>query len=240
MKDKIFKIPIEKQFEFDEGVASVFDDMLSRSIPFYHEAQDIVKYITCKFVSSSGKDTAKVYDLGCSTASTLLNIEASLVKGSAELIGIDNSPAMIRQAQNKIDALSSNISLYCDDILSFDYKSADIFLSNYTLQFIRPLEREKFISKLFNTLNDGGILLFSEKLISEDRKLNKLLIDYYHQFKEKNGYSKYEIMQKREALENVLVPYSETENISMLKNCGFSHCETLFRWGNFATFIAYK
>ena len=29
MKDKVFEKPIEKKFEFDEAVASVFDDMLS-------------------------------------------------------------------------------------------------------------------------------------------------------------------------------------------------------------------
>ncbi len=240
MKDKIFKKPIEKQFEFDEGVASVFDDMLSRSIPFYQEAQDIVKYITCKAISASNKNKMIVYDLGCSTASTLLNIEASVSDDKATLIGIDNSVAMIKQAKNKVNVLSSSVKLYCDDILSFGYKTADIFLSNYTLQFIRPLDREQFISKLSNKLDADGIFLFSEKLISEDKRLNKLLIDYYHQFKEKNGYSKYEIMQKREALENVLVPYSEAENISMLKKCGFRHCEVIFRWGNFATFIAYK
>jgi tRNA (cmo5U34)-methyltransferase len=47
-------------------------------------------------------------------------------------------------------------------------------------------------------------------------------------------------MQKREALENVLVPYSEEENILMAKNAGFSHCEVLLRWANFCTFIAIK
>ena len=45
-------------------------------------------------------------------------------------------------------------------------------------------------------------------------------------------------MQKREALENVLVPYSEEENIKMALHNGFSHCEVIFRWANFATFIA--
>ncbi|MDR3346472.1 MAG: carboxy-S-adenosyl-L-methionine synthase CmoA, partial [Campylobacteraceae bacterium] len=37
MKDRVFTKPISKQFEFDEAVASVFDDMLGRSIPFYAE-----------------------------------------------------------------------------------------------------------------------------------------------------------------------------------------------------------
>ncbi len=70
--------------------------------------------------------------------------------------------------------------------------------------------------------------------------LNKDLIECYYDFKKEQGYSEYEIMQKREALENVLVPYSEDENIKMVKNCGFSHSEVLFRWANFATFIAIK
>ena len=42
MKDKVFQKPIAKKFEFDEAVASVFDDMLSRSVPFYDEVRKLV------------------------------------------------------------------------------------------------------------------------------------------------------------------------------------------------------
>lgn len=47
-------------------------------------------------------------------------------------------------------------------------------------------------------------------------------------------------LKKREALENVLIPYTEDENKKMIKDAGFKHCETLFKWVNFATFIAIK
>ena len=77
-------------------------------------------------------------------------------------------------------------------------------------------------------------------MISEDKTLNKELIDCYYDFKKEQGYSAYEIMQKREALENVLVPYTAQENIEMARRCGFRHCEVIFRWANFATFIALK
>lgn len=240
MKDKVFTAPITKQFEFDDNVASVFDDMLSRSIPFYKEAQDITRFLTCNHIERCEKSDMVVYDLGCSTASTLLNIESSLTKKDTKLIGLDNSQAMIEQAKRKVEAFGSNIVLCLDDILEFDYQDADVFISNYTLQFIRPLVREKFVKKICDSLDEGGIFLFSEKLISENKMLNKILIDHYHDFKEQNGYSSYEIMQKREALENVLVPYSEAENINMFRQCGFSHCEVVFRWGNFATFVAFK
>ena len=42
MKDEIFKEPIKKQFEFDKSVASVFDDMISRSVPFYKESSELI------------------------------------------------------------------------------------------------------------------------------------------------------------------------------------------------------
>ena len=37
MKDELFKEKLTKQFEFDKSVASVFDDMINRSVPFYRE-----------------------------------------------------------------------------------------------------------------------------------------------------------------------------------------------------------
>jgi tRNA (cmo5U34)-methyltransferase len=113
-------------------------------------------------------------------------------------------------------------------------------LSNYTLQFIRPLKRDSLISKIYDGLNDDGIFICSEKLICEDSQLNMSLIDEYLSFKLKQGYSNTQIMQKRKALENVLIPYTMDENINMLKNAGFKYVDVIFRWGNFATFFARK
>jgi tRNA (cmo5U34)-methyltransferase len=233
MKDEVFSQPIKKQFEFDADVAAVFDDMLQRSVPFYKE----VIQLTSRFAALYTKEGGRVYDLGCSTASQLLEIERSL-EVPAELVGIDNAEAMLEQAHHKIDAFGSKIRVVNGDILTYPYETADVMISNYTLQFIRPLEREKLVEKICTTLTEGGAFIFSEKVISADKRLNKELIDCYYDFKKEQGYSTYEIAQKREALENVLVPYTEEENITMCRRSGFRHCEVLFRWANFATFIA--
>ncbi len=235
MNDTVFAKPIKKQFEFDTEVAAVFDDMLARSVPFYKESQEITKFFVLKYLQDGGR----VYDLGCSTGSLLLEIDRSL-PFRAELIGLDNSEAMLEQARKKIEAFGADIDVQNADILQFAYQNADLFVSNYTLQFIRPLVREELVKKVYESLNDGGAFIFSEKVISHHPKLNKELIECYYDFKKEQGYSEYEIMQKREALENVLVPYSEDENITMAKNSGFSHCEVVFRWANFATFVAIK
>ena len=43
-----------------------------------------------------------------------------------------------------------------------------------------------------------------------------------------------------EALENVLIPYSQKENLNMLEKAGFKKIESIFKWANFETFIAFK
>jgi len=235
MNDKVFTKPIKKQFEFDEEVAAVFDDMLERSVPFYKESQKITEFFALKNLKEDGV----LYDLGCSTASLLLNIHRSL-EVNAILIGLDNSEAMLAQAKRKCEAYGAKIDVQNADILEYKYGEADVFISNYTLQFIRPLVREELVKKIASSLKKEGVFIFSEKVISHHSKLNKDLIECYYDFKKEQGYSEYEIVQKREALENVLVPYSEEENIKMALNCGFSHCEVVFRWANFATFIAIK
>ncbi len=235
MKDRIFAKTIEKQFEFDDEVAAVFDDMLERSVPFYTEAMRLTQEIALNRLDEG----SLLYDLGCSTATLLLNIERMLCC-DATLIGIDNSKAMLEHAAKKLAIYDSNIMLEEGDVLHYRYQKADVIISNYTLQFIRPLQREKLVRTLADALHNEGRFIFSEKVVSEESRLNKELIDIYYDFKKEQGYSTYEIMQKREALENVLIPYTAQENCEMIRNGGFRSCEVIFRWANFATFVAVK
>jgi len=235
MIDKVFSKPISKQFEFDEEVASVFDDMLDRSVPFYKQMQKL----SISFANSFLKENSKVYDLGCSTASTLIEL-AKNSKYKLDLVGIDNSKAMLEQASKKAKAFGVEIKLLNEDIFDIELKNAKVVFSNYTLQFIRPLSREKLVKKIYNSLEHKGAFIFSEKLVSQNSFLNKQLIDKYYSFKKTQGYSEFEIAQKREALENVLIPYTEDENKKMIKDAGFKHCETIFKYLNFALFIAIK
>ncbi|MFA7611588.1 MAG: methyltransferase domain-containing protein, partial [Sulfurimonas sp.] len=187
MNDKVFTKPIKKQFEFDEEVAAVFDDMLQRSVPFYKESQKITEFFALKQLEEGGV----AYDLGCSTATLLISISRKL-KTVATLVGLDNSEAMLEQARKKCEAFKADIELKYADILEYGYEEADLFISNYTLQFIRPLIREELVKKIAKSLKKGGIFIFSEKIISHHSKLNKDLIECYYDFKKEQGYSEYE------------------------------------------------
>ncbi|MRJ03010.1 MAG: carboxy-S-adenosyl-L-methionine synthase CmoA [Epsilonproteobacteria bacterium] len=234
-EDRLFTKPIKQQFEFNEEVASVFDDMISRSVPFYREVQELTR----ELILHNVQEGALLYDLGCSTGSALIDI-ALHAPFPLHLVGIDSSEAMIERARKKAKGYGVDLEFHLADILDYPYREADLFLAHYTLQFIRPRKRDRFVEEIFRHLKPGGIFIFSEKVISEDRRLDRQLIEIYHQYKRDQGYSDFEIAQKREALENVLVPYTVGENEEMVRSAGFSHVEIIFRWANFATFFARK
>jgi len=239
IKDTLFEVDsVEEDFVFSEHVVEVFDDMLDRSIPFYSEViQASAQLLDC--FTHTG-DT--IYDLGCATGTTLLEFSRLLEKRGLKFVGVDNSVAMLDKARLKAELYSKmdSLSFIEKDITQIHHPGAGAFIVNYTLQFIRPLQREAFIQRLYNNLRPGGILLLSEKVISHDRRLNREYIDIYHQFKRSKGYSELEIAKKREALENVLIPFSIDENKSLLKNIGFRSVDTYFQWFNFSSLVAVK
>ncbi len=231
-KDTIFQSPQNKKFEFNQEVASVFDDMLARSIPYYNENLKL-----CVDFIALNAPNGRIYDLGCSTGNMLLALRDK-VKG--ELIGLDTSEAMIANARLKAKAYGADISFVQGDCMQSVFLDSSAFIANYTLQFIRPIHRLELITRIYNALEKGGVLLLSEKMTSTDSSLDKQMIEYYHHYKSQNGYTKSEIATKREALENVLVPYSLEENITLLRKGGFQSIEVLFKWVNFGTLIAKK
>lgn len=234
MKDMVFCNENKKQFEFDESVACVFDDMLDRSIPLYEQNIQFLANLIYKLYPQN----AVIVDLGCSTANTLLALYKK--NQNYTLYGYDNAKAMLKMAQEKSSAYGANLQLFNADILSLNIPTCDILIANYMLQFIRPIKRDMLVKNIYNGLNDEGYFIFSEKIICDDKKLHKILIDLYMDFKKQNGYSEFEISQKREALENVLVPYTEEENKQMIFNAGFSDINILLKWGNFCTYLAKK
>jgi tRNA (cmo5U34)-methyltransferase len=234
-KDQVFTEKISKKFEFDEAVASVFDDMLSRSVPFYDEVRKLV----IALILSEQSDGRRVLDLGSSTAKFLLDLHSKM-DTKMQLKGLDNSQAMLKRAEQKCHAFGADIELELADMLTYEYRDEDVIVANYTLQFIRPMQRIELLKKLYEGLHDDGIFIFSEKVVFEDSKLDKELIDIYYEYKKMQGYSEYEIAQKREALENVLIPFTIEENIQMCKDAGFKQIDTIFQWANFVTFVAKK
>ncbi|WP_292658866.1 carboxy-S-adenosyl-L-methionine synthase CmoA [Nitratifractor sp.] len=235
-KDRVFQEAPGKKFEFDETVAAVFDDMLNRSVPYYEEVMELI----VRLILSREKEGLRILDLGTSTARLLLALH-NTAASPLTLRGVDNSPAMIDRARKKCAAFGAeSIELIEGDLRTFPIEGEDVVVANYTLQFIRPMDRPALVRRIYEGLNEGGEFYFSEKVVFEDRYLDKAMIDIYYDYKRRQGYSDYEISAKREALENVLIPFTIEENIRLCREAGFTHVDTIFQWANFATFRAKK
>lgn len=236
--DRLFERSGAADFRFDRATAAVFDDMIQRSVPWYGEIQRMTGEIAADFAQPG----TRLFDLGCATGNTLLQLDPVL-DTAVGFVGVDNSADMLAQARGKLQRLQSgrDIELMEADLHGAGVvENASVAVMLLTLQFIRPLQREKVIRRVQEGLNDQGCLILIEKLIFADGLFNRLFIRYYYELKRRRGYSESEIAHKREALENVLVPYRPEENRQLLQDAGFRHVEEFFRWYNFCGLVAVK
>jgi tRNA (cmo5U34)-methyltransferase len=239
-EDRVFQDPLDRiaDFKFNETVAAVFDDMVSRSVPQYAEIQRMLVELGAYFATEG----SNIYDLGCSTGTSLALLQQTLpVK--CGLYGIDSSNEMLDKCRSKLETvgLADVINLKCEDLdRHVSIENASVVMLVLTLMFVRPLNRERLMAEIYRGMNDNGCLLLVEKVLGDGSLFNRLFIERYYSFKRRMGYSELEISQKREALENVLIPYRLQENRDLLLKAGFREVEVFFKWFNFAGFVAVK
>ncbi|MBI3318555.1 MAG: carboxy-S-adenosyl-L-methionine synthase CmoA [Candidatus Omnitrophica bacterium] len=227
-------------FEFDRKVADVFDDMVVRSVPFYRELQCMVVELAKEFFVPGGR----ILDLGCSTGTTLINLYREVGCKAEAAIGYDNSEAMLAKGLEKLErvGLRDQIQLKRGDLTDerLPLERSGVVTMCWVLQFLRPPEREGLIRRIHRGMLEGGALIVIDKVLNSHPVTNRAFVKLYYDYKRRNGYSDEEIVRKREALENVLIPYRMEENLQMFRQAGFEAVEPFFQWYNFAGFLCVK
>ena len=240
VRDEIYADPLAGTglFSFDERVASVFPDMIRRSVPGYPTIVAMTGLLAGRYASPG----SRLYDLGCSLGATTLAMRQNVRHSDCAIIGVDNSAAMLERCRTIIDTDTHDlpVSLVCADLEDVAIEDASVVALNFTLQFVAPEHRDEVICRVCQGLRPGGILVLSEKLTFEDPHLDQLNIELHHQFKRANGYSDLEVAGKRSALENVLVPETLASHRRRIATAGFSSCDVWFQCFNFASLIALK
>jgi tRNA (cmo5U34)-methyltransferase len=247
-KDNIYSQPLEQveSFRFDEKVVSVFSDMIERSVPGYRVMLDMIGVISRQY----SRPHTHCYDLGCSLGASTAAILSSASPHVNMVHGIDNSPSMIAKCQNLLDQHCAQLkqegkdhpafTLQCQDLLETQFLPASVVTLNFTLQFIKPEERCGLLRRISDSLIDGGALILSEKVRLLPDETDERLFNLHHDFKRSRGYSDLEIAQKRNSLENVLIPETIEQHTLRLKEAGFSTVDVWFQCFNFISILAVK
>ena len=230
MKDTVIKT---EKWQFDDEVAKCFDDMLERSIPDYENMRMLCYNIGRHFVKE-GKD---IIDIGCSNGNAALPFVKSF----------DNHFILCDVSESMLDLCKRGFKDYPNvSVINHDLRKglpdadACLVLSILTVQFT-PIEyRHKILSGIYDKLDKDGALIYVEKLLGYNEKIDSILVDEYYSLKTENRYTHEQIQAKRKSLEGVLVPVTEDWNYDLLRKAGFREIECFWRYLNFAGYVAIK
>jgi tRNA (cmo5U34)-methyltransferase len=241
--DKIYEQdPGEKPFRFNEDVAKVFPDMLRRSIPGYAATIEAIGSLAARYVP----ENTNCYDLGCSLGAATIAMRQGIEKSGCRIIAVDTAAAMTQRCREVVAEDDRQFSprtvveIIEDDIRNIKITNASMVVLNYTLQFLAMDDRDTLMQTIHDGLNDGGLLVLSEKVVDENADMEQLLVDLHHEHKRRNDYSALEVSRKRAALDNVLIPETVRAHRDRLTQAGFRHVAVWLRYFNFVSIIAIK
>lgn len=240
-RDRVYALPMEKvgRFTFDEDVVEVFPDMIARSVPGYASVLSMIGVLGRRYLQPN----SNAYDLGCSlgAGSQLLR---DVAPPSTHIYAVDNSKPMIERLRAELledqPPRMARIVPTLADLRQLEMRDSTFVMMNWTLQFIPVDERDRLIGRIFDSLRPQGALMLSEKIVASQPAERDLLIDLHHEFKSSNGYSQLEIAQKRNALDESLVPETSECHQERLARAGFKTVAIWFQCFNFASWLAIK
>ena len=208
-------------WSFGGDVPEHFDDHVSKSVPLYEEGHDLVLKISDFFVN----DQSVCYELGCSTGALTHKLALRNQAKKARFIGIDVEAPMAKKAAARCKDVES-VVISASDVLDVDFEPADLIVAYYTIQFIRPKNRQVLIDRIYRSLNWGGGFLLFEKVRSPDARFQDMMTALYTDYKLDRGYSAEEIVGKSRSLKGVLEPFSTQGNLDLMTRAGFTDIMT--------------
>ena len=221
---------------FNAAVAEAFPEHARRSIPYYQDGHDLTCYLSDFFVAPD----STVYDLGCSSGELLKKLAVhNGHKPAVRWIGLDKEQAMIERARKTCAGLG-NVEFHCEDILPCTFDRPDMIIAYYTIQFIEERHRQALFDKIYQALNWGGAFILFEKVGAPDSRFQDMMSCLYREFKQRNGFSSDEILNKELSLKGVLKPFSTAGNLGLLERAGFVDVMTVMKYVCFEGFLAIK
>lgn len=223
-------------WRFDDEVTTVFDDMLTRSIPQYEVMRRTVTDVALSFA----RPNTDIVDLGASRGEAIAPLVDHLGQ-TCRYTCVEVSPPMLKVLRSRF-AEHSYVN-----VLDLDLRraypeaiSASVTLAVLTVQFT-PIEyRQRILRTVYEHTQPGGALVLVEKALGATADLDSLMVDRYYDLKGAQGYSAEQIERKRLSLEGVLVPVTAKWNEELLRGAGFGEVDCFWRWMNFAAWVAVK
>ena len=220
--DLKISIPDNEVWTFNKNVTKNFEDHILKSVPGYLDGHNLIISISRDVLTNK----SKVLDIGCSTGTLLkkLNTELNL---DTELYGIDISKEMINEAKKRCRA--NKIKFYNQSVNDLRGKGFDLILSYFTLQFVHPSKKIKYLKSVYDKLNDNCYFIIFEKISEKSGFMQNLTTMAYNDFKIINNFKSSEIFNKTHTLRGAMHSVTREENFKNFKKCKFRNINLIFK-----------
>lgn len=206
--------------KFDFNTIQDFDEHILKSIPNYDVLISSIKSVSEYFFV----EETNIYDLGCSTGKLLKSINGNYGK-----IGYDI--ATLLPQEEGFTAVDLN--------QSFEIENACVVYSIFTMQFLNPSNRLKYLKQIYDGLNNGGALIICEKVYQEHGKIQEIISFSHYDYK-LNHFTSDEIIKKERDLRFIMKPCLNQELTDVIKEAGFTMVSDFWQMFNFKGIIAIK
>lgn len=204
------------QWVFDNDVAERFQHEAETNIPSYHTVIDKCLTFANKHITKS----AKIIDVGSALGYTMSKF---INAGFTNVVGVDNSVAMIEKAMHK------SLVICSDTLPDYKYK---LVMMNWTLHFVT--DKKAYLTDIYNSLYDNGYLILSDKCLQTE-----IVKGMYYDFKRSQGVSEEYIKQKEQNLIGVMKSVPVDWYLKTLRELGFT-VDIIHSDLGFVTFLCKK
>lgn len=218
-----------------EGEAEQYDGIIKNLIPYYHQMVEALVN-TLPFGHS---ENIEVIDLGCGTGTISRAVKDVYPK--AKITCLDISGKMLQIAAGKLsdaqDAVYINSNLY-----DFNFeKKYDAVVSSLALHHLATNEDKlDFYRKIYSCLNTDGVFINSDVVLASTDILQERYMEQWKNFMCINV--------PMDEVESKWIPtyYVEDrpaqmiEHFEMLKDAGFEVVDVVWKYYNYAVYMAAK
>jgi tRNA (cmo5U34)-methyltransferase len=215
--------------------AQEYDRIIKNLIPYYHQMVEAI-VSTLPFEYSAN---IEVLDLGCGTGTVSRAVKDAFPK--AYLTCLDIADNMLQMARLKLADASETIYVN-SDFYHFNFnKQYDAVVSSLALHHLVTVEDKlDFYKKIYFGITTGGIFINADVVLASTDIHQQRYMEHWKSFMCRNV--------SREEVENKWIPkhYEEDipasmmEHFDMLKEAGFNTVDVVWKYYNFAVYIAAK
>ena len=223
------------RWNFGGDIGEKFEEHVARSVPLYREGHLLVSKIADYFIS----DDAVCYDLGCSTGALTEILAAANEDKRVKIIAVDRESGMVERTRERCRSFPG-VSVVQSDLGDLEFEKADLIVCYYTMQFVRPKQRQLVFDRIYHALHWGGALLLFEKVRGPDARFQDMMSTLYTDYKLDHGFSREEIIAKTRSLKGVLEPFSTQGNLDLMHRAGFVDIMSVMKYLCFEGFLAIK